>query len=481
MWEYSYYDARVHRRNLLLASKKSKAKRLALVFPIHRLPREILAEIFIKCLPDAKLETLWTSKSFAPILLCNICSSWRELAVATPHLWSTLGISIRDSALDKLTAVHVTNKWLERSGTLPLTLRLKHNPFVPFLNPRPVLVKAILSVFANHASRWEDVALYLEGCPRLALPQVGSLPLLRAFHLQASKQHIIRLPFSENPRLVRLSWPYPFTTPTSAQIPWHQMTHLRIETGVSMFSVSETIRLCPSLEELDVDITLCNVSTIMLDGWLPRRPILKHAHLQRLAMVVHEDCSSLLDSLILPVLTELLLDNHFDYAYQGRLIVVPSVHSALLDLLTRSECSLDKLGLLDSGFSAPAFLRCLEHKSLETLRALRIEDVYNQPMFTDDVLVRLTDFPSAAAAPVLLPKLTHLVLEMCLASSPGILGKMVYSRRCAWDEDEEGQLESFSLVEYEIHGEDRLYIRRAVANGLDATTTVEKYPIDEFA
>jgi hypothetical protein len=107
--------------------KRHKVKPLARhsVFPINQFPREILAEIFWNCLPetDVKGPHMQMSKRVAPLLVSSICSSWRELALATPKLWTTLGMILGNPDTDPLaTATQVVNTWLEHSGTLPLKL-----------------------------------------------------------------------------------------------------------------------------------------------------------------------------------------------------------------------------------------------------------------------------------------------------------------------------------------------------------------------
>ncbi|TFK34289.1 hypothetical protein BDQ12DRAFT_374820 [Crucibulum laeve] len=57
---------------------------------INTLPIEILGEIFTHCVP---LRRAVASPDIAPLLLCHVCSHWRTVAFATPHLWSTLSIA----------------------------------------------------------------------------------------------------------------------------------------------------------------------------------------------------------------------------------------------------------------------------------------------------------------------------------------------------------------------------------------------------
>ncbi len=54
----------------------------ALIAPIHRLPVEVLQEIFLHCLPTTHNAVI--SSEECPILLTRICSSWRRIALDKP-------------------------------------------------------------------------------------------------------------------------------------------------------------------------------------------------------------------------------------------------------------------------------------------------------------------------------------------------------------------------------------------------------------
>ena len=91
-------------------------------------------------------------------------------------MWTVVGIIIRDPDADPSTYSQVVNTWLKRSGTLPLTLYLGQVSLlydVPLSRTKPGLIKAILSVFYMHSSRWEDVTLTLYESPKLSLPRLG--------------------------------------------------------------------------------------------------------------------------------------------------------------------------------------------------------------------------------------------------------------------------------------------------------------------
>ncbi|KAF8346116.1 hypothetical protein F5887DRAFT_962750 [Amanita rubescens] len=439
-----------------------RATAMQSIFPIKQLPREILAEIFWYSTPEVKSDRMPVQmlKRAAPLLPSSVCSSWRELALAMPELWSSVGIIIRDPDRDPSASAHVIDTWLKRSRTLPLTLSLGQLSLL-YDNHRsktkPALVKSILSVFYSHSSRWQDVSLYLYDTRSLSLPQLKT-PLLRSFDLAGLMDYKpIRFPFRESPHLTRLSWPFALDASKNPQVPWHQISYLSISNGMTLFSVLETIRLCPQLEEFTVDCSGSDEADEVAN--LPHEPIVKNRRLRKLKLHVYEDCSSMLDSMMLPALEEFNL--HFPEV-DGDFYT--SVQQSLLDFLTRSNCKLKKLGLSDCKFSADEFIECLEHKASETIRELRIGE---WPKLTDDVLLWLTYPPSSPASHILLPKLTQLTLEYCLDTSPGLLGEMVSSRYYP-ETNEVEKLDDLVLSLQELDEEDETIIQDMVADGLNA-------------
>ncbi|KAJ7909579.1 hypothetical protein B0H13DRAFT_1616362 [Mycena leptocephala] len=98
-------------RNLLMGPRKQVTKRrleyltrkrdelteyidahLALVSPVRRLLEDAVRAIFIACMPSARNAVMSTKDS--PLLLCRICSAWRQLALTTPQLWASLHIVV---------------------------------------------------------------------------------------------------------------------------------------------------------------------------------------------------------------------------------------------------------------------------------------------------------------------------------------------------------------------------------------------------
>jgi hypothetical protein len=441
-------------------------------FPINRFAREILTEIFWNCLPKVMDPAGWMSNSNAPRLLCRVCLLWRSIVLDTPKIWTTVAITIRNLRRDPQVGRQVINTWLEWSRNLPLGLYLIYGP-MNFSRTGATLLDTILSIFYSHSSRWQHIFLHLPHAPTLSFPQLNA-PLLQSFMLLGTwdkdENELLPLPFSNSPHLKQLHWPFPIDLPANPHISWSQITNLRISSGMTFFTALEVIRLCPKLEKFDVDVATAAFNAgidRVDDSRLPLNPVVESRSLWALKFLVFDDCSPLLNSLTLLEMKDFtlevfIMDEMGDNEPRQMLL---DEHQAFLGPLTHLGCQLDKLKLGHCAFNSPAILECLEHQSLETIQALTIANLYNQHILKDDVLIRL-DSSSPSSRP-LLPKLTHLTFELCLATSPGTLGKMVHSPRFSWKEHGIEQLKSLSIVG-KLKEEDTDLINKVVSDGLHA-------------
>ncbi|KAH7871902.1 uncharacterized protein C8R40DRAFT_512017 [Lentinula edodes] len=93
--------------------------------PAHRLPIEILSEIFeLVCYPNhgrfyPQFDVVRTTTS-----LSQVCVVWRQVAHDTPRIWSNLCLSIPEHMNLFNAGGKWVNEWLSRSGVLPLGLYL---------------------------------------------------------------------------------------------------------------------------------------------------------------------------------------------------------------------------------------------------------------------------------------------------------------------------------------------------------------------
>ncbi|KAF9042227.1 hypothetical protein BJ165DRAFT_1529669 [Panaeolus papilionaceus] len=155
--------------------------------PIRRLPDDMLEEIFYHCLPTTRNPRPFVSES--PLLLTLVCKRWRYIALASPPLWSMLHLPVpfdyipplerynplldqmkpspyrRHPRISELQAIrHVElDKWLTRSGSLPMSISLfaSHAVNFPdyFASSRSLCrqdqtyAEQTLNVVVRHASR----------------------------------------------------------------------------------------------------------------------------------------------------------------------------------------------------------------------------------------------------------------------------------------------------------------------------------------
>ncbi|KAJ7165828.1 hypothetical protein C8R46DRAFT_1192370 [Mycena filopes] len=92
----------------------------ALKYPVLDLPPEITAEIFLCCLPPLQSTypyILYPSVARAPLLLLRVCRAWREIALETPQLWTSIQMSWSFAE-----APMELEKWILRTGSSPLSL-----------------------------------------------------------------------------------------------------------------------------------------------------------------------------------------------------------------------------------------------------------------------------------------------------------------------------------------------------------------------
>ncbi|TDL26484.1 hypothetical protein BD410DRAFT_783530 [Rickenella mellea] len=119
--------------------------------PNRRIPPEVLSEIFSLCLPTNGLPR--PNPFEAPLLLCQICSSFRTVALSSPKLWASISI-IRNRARDE--DALMLDMWIERSGPYTLSFALTYRESGGNIDK---LIKQL----APHSSRWKDVTVRFAG------------------------------------------------------------------------------------------------------------------------------------------------------------------------------------------------------------------------------------------------------------------------------------------------------------------------------
>ncbi|KAK1223369.1 hypothetical protein PQX77_013768 [Marasmius sp. AFHP31] len=133
------------------AEKKEEYLR-SLLSPIHRMPPEVMMEIFKVCCNSPEANSIPYSSPELPVTLklSMVCGLWRNIFVSTPSLWSNL--SVTGHASDAR-SFKVTKLFMDRSQSTPLALKIIYSDNTN----RTRIGPDIMGVLTTHSNRWWSV------------------------------------------------------------------------------------------------------------------------------------------------------------------------------------------------------------------------------------------------------------------------------------------------------------------------------------
>jgi hypothetical protein len=368
------------------------SKHRALISLIRKLPIEILQEIFIACLPTAHNPVM--SREEPPILLTQICSSWRNVAHATPQLWKSIHIAISFSKnLSSMTVEQHSDRrseavqeWLSRSAAYPLHISLGQLG----TSDLDDFYDKIINSLIRFSERWKEIlftAPYQALVPIASLPP-SKVPLLETLSLNCPPGGPTTANFTQldlqsvwnvlkAPNLHDLWLHGPWLTHrnedvTRLPINWSQLTNISLERttwGACFLSVSTTYKL----------LTLCrNLITCQLEigsiadsedsEELPLETttaLISLPFLTRLSVREYTSVSRLLTLLHLPSLSS--IEFHTE--------IRPTQHSStsLLSFLSHFHNTIQLITAAEY-FTRQEFIKCLRLCPL--LKSLSIQEGY---------------------------------------------------------------------------------------------------------
>ncbi|KAF7290380.1 F-box domain-containing protein [Mycena chlorophos] len=197
-----------------------------LLSPIRRVPPELLQEIFIACLPSTDLAAM--SASEAPLLLTGVCSRWRDIATATPRLYSHFHVYCALPGQDDhypdtrkqafAWRLDTMKLWITRSHPLPLSISFSCSQSGQTTVQNWVAYPFFIALI-DAAARWREIAFHgpehLLNLPEFVGLKAEDVPLLRRLVLD---------PFAYD-------WPPPIHWNTAAVLGAPQLRSLRIESS----------------------------------------------------------------------------------------------------------------------------------------------------------------------------------------------------------------------------------------------------------
>ncbi|KAJ7685696.1 hypothetical protein DFH06DRAFT_1159159 [Mycena polygramma] len=293
------------------------------------LPPEILAEIFIRCLPDGYF--VLPDLTTAPLILCGICRRWRDVALTTPTLWSSLFVDFDGMGETKAQRAEM---WLSRAGGSPLSICSRGIPG-----------GSLLRTLIRLSQQWRRIEVHWDMSVDSAsdlFPADGRFPSLERLDISIAGHLSLR----EAPRLREVSI---YLHNPQIQLPWHQLTALRCY-YLPGSSCLEILRKSPNL--LD--------GTFSFTGDLSGLPpsILQHNNLQHLDLHTREQVGDaplpILNCLRIPSLKSLTLK--FPY-YPGTL---PVDISPFRSFVSQSFCELSTLALSYIQTTPDDLIECLK-------------------------------------------------------------------------------------------------------------------------
>ena len=364
---------------------------------IHKFPPEIASHIFRLSLPTLKngeddpkgVHGQWSiRKEWAvPLKLGSVCRKWRELAWATPDLWTTLYIRIKPSMTPSTaeSLPGLLREWLGRSGVLPLTIYFfpydNHSDFVSedeyleeftdCTESLDVTAGLVIDLLNLHSGRWRN--LHLRTSPAI----------LERFSCSTEPKQLIGLELADttneinpSPKFI-VEWELNLThlklvsfLPTLINIRWDNITHATLS-AVTDEEVVDFLRQATSLEYYSA-LTYSDEPMISI-----QTPIL-HPQLRSLNLTTY-NLKNLMDAINLPSLEEWTQNTCREN--------LPL--AAMLSFLERSQCPLKVLNL-DAGPGRSADFRSLLQAlpSLEHL-FLRLRGKFESTTVMDDILTRI--------------------------------------------------------------------------------------------
>ncbi|KAK7027643.1 hypothetical protein R3P38DRAFT_3520424 [Favolaschia claudopus] len=307
---------------------------------IESLANETLSEIFMLTLPSVPSypSTFFPGPSFldpsptqAPLLLCQVSSRWRVLAILDSRLWRGLDVT-------SVRSPHLVELWLERSCGRALALRTacenRKNTCLP--------IHRHLSLLLPHLSQCHHLTIKDMFHPPSdsppPMPELQSLVIRHSNDLKYDGQslHWFSSLASQAPRLTKLIW----TGPPPSSFPWAQLTHLGLSLnpyrpnppGVYSFKAFEPVLAAiQNVEFLSMDIRVDRFH-------LFASPESQHTLLNVTTFSVN--CNTFpMAFLTLPNLRHLIL---------GILLMSQAI-PRVSDFLQRSQCAVTTLELREGG------------------------------------------------------------------------------------------------------------------------------------
>ncbi|ESK93975.1 hypothetical protein Moror_12932 [Moniliophthora roreri MCA 2997] len=406
----------------------------ALLSPIRRIPTEMLAEIFQRCLPDELY--VRPSPQDAPLLLGQVCSSWRQLALGTSSLWSSIHITVDEKGCHPhLPLVEV---WLSRSATKPLAIRIDENLRIEGLfdhvDEGLVTGAAVLRKFYPAYNRWRHLCLTysdwrtedlpLRGLTVSPPPLLESLSLTREYWL-GDIRDVLRALLA-GPNLRRVFWrgiiaghPNPGEIMSTSTL-----RELHVENLLTKEQLYSILQNGPDLEICGVSVFFASPSSHHTESIVQ----IQLPHLKEFSVTTDRADGQVFDVVSTPCLSSLTiqrLDGPSIFQDDGGMRFWSQ--RCFSNLVQRSSCKIRSLDLSETDIEPDELVATLRLLS-GTLENLSLSNDHTNHFCVNDAVLRSLTPSHERADMVLCPRLTFTKLWGCTLSTDGLVGDFLESR-----------------------------------------------------
>ncbi|KAJ6563296.1 hypothetical protein DFH09DRAFT_1477073 [Mycena vulgaris] len=445
---------------------------------ILALPNKITSRIFVECLPsDGRV---MPSPGSAPLLLAQICTQWRAVALSTRELWCSIFIAFPEqfSRREAAAAPHhgarrLLDTWVSRANGNQLSLGFS---FGLNCTPDDKLPTALLSIIPPLSAQVNRLELHLTRAQfRQLRPLDAEFPLLT--HLTTSPSSHLDLadllrktPALREVRLLEAPGIFSLAgllemcedilgqahnemkflpTPSTGRLP--QLRSIEIRSDISMTTFLSLLAHFPLLTNLKCSIKCLTISV---------HPQVVYPHLQSLSLSSYQSVFAL-TLLTLPHLRRLELEADLDLR-------------VLTSFLSRSRCVLDRVVIGGEDLKKEAqILKCLTvFSSVESLKirhCLHV-DRLTRCLRNLSLLPRLRDLTISAQNESVDYELLTEMLQHRMHSIEGAKlqsFRLNLARHSESDEFDSEEEDSQTEYLWRLSGKAAAGLQRLIENGLD--------------
>nr|GAT56222.1 predicted protein [Mycena chlorophos] len=220
----------------------------------RQIPVEVLQAIFLFALPVSQF--VKPSANTAPLLLCQICSPWRRVALNLPQLWTSLSLRTDRGRRRWRDLIEM---WLGRTAEAPLTMSFLAGSEgigdVPYFNDH------VVRMLRPSQKRWRQLQLEVPGSTTTKLLN-ADLPLLETLELNTRGDWAgIYLSSADAPRLRKVSVVGAKSNPAVVYVAYDQLAELYVpDFAIKLDDVYQLLSKCKNLQRCS--ITLDPASTV---------------------------------------------------------------------------------------------------------------------------------------------------------------------------------------------------------------------------